>query len=198
MHKDMPSEDITSEFIDETRQTDQKESDSNHSGKLTTILIVIAVIVAATLVYNQFSSKPENQKGRTELKTVVVEPETTSSDSTSNTELTATTQDAAKSESVTPPSSTVKVISKLDTEGSATDHSWSLNIMSLTNKAYASEHLARLTAAGFSAEITEVMIHKTKWFRIFIPGFTTADEANTTATKITRETGYKDTWVSKG
>ncbi|GAV19343.1 sporulation related domain protein [Mariprofundus micogutta] len=72
---------------------------------------------------------------------------------------------------------------------------WALNVVSLTNKQYADEHLSELNAAGFAAELIEITINGNTWYRIRIPGFASVRDANKTAAEIAQKTPYKDSWA---
>ena len=201
MHKEMHTE---PEHGDEAQSIETKNLSSDKDGMLITGIIVV-VIIAVVLGYHLFSSNPQTQKNSTAPTTPVEKP---IADSVLASKTESTTPQAATIDTQTEaiktvtssmpvteePSSIVKINSKLDP---ADKPSWSLNLMSLVNKVYATEQLAALITAGYAAEIAVVSINGTNWYRIHIPGFATIHDASRFASRVANETAFRNTWVSR-
>jgi len=199
MHEEMHTE---SGYSDKAQPIETKNLSSDKDGMLITGIIVV-VTIGVVLGYHLFSSNPQTQKNSTAPTTSVEKPiaDTVLASKTEpallatiNTQLEVIKPVTGKTPIAKEPSSIVKINSKLDPADKA---SWSLNLISLMNKAYATEHLAALTSAGYAAETAVVSINGTTWYRIHIPGFVTVRDANKFASRMANETTYRSTWVSR-
>jgi len=190
MRKETQSEYAESGFTDEVPPSE----DNNQGLSATAIIAVIicaTVLIGAVMVYGQSPSDPEKPDMANITTTNGNDPE---SEATGSEALLKGSTETIASGS---PSSTVTIHSDLDTPKESPKHSWSINLISLTNKSYADEHLLALKSAGYAAEITEVTINETNWYRIIIPGFATVDEANAVASKLADKSDYSTNWVSE-
>ncbi len=74
---------------------------------------------------------------------------------------------------------------------------WVINLISLGNATSANHELKRLGRLGIHAESTKVDIHGKTWYRISLPGFPSAEEANRQRKVLASRLNIRDTWINK-
>jgi cell division septation protein DedD len=74
---------------------------------------------------------------------------------------------------------------------------WVINLASLPNKADAERFMTNARSRGVATDLYQVTVRGKEYWRVHVPGFTTADEANAKATLIKGKLGLKDAWVAK-
>jgi len=74
---------------------------------------------------------------------------------------------------------------------------WVINLASLKRKVDAETFAAKVNSEGVAAEINKVMVRGTTYWRVQLPGFSSADEARTKVTEVQEKLGLKDVWILK-
>jgi cell division septation protein DedD len=74
---------------------------------------------------------------------------------------------------------------------------WVINLASLPHKADAERFVANAESKGVGASLYQATVRGKNYWRVHVPGFTTAAEANAKASLIKEKLGLKDAWVAK-
>jgi len=74
---------------------------------------------------------------------------------------------------------------------------WVVNLVSLNNAAAAVHELERMKRLGIPAENVKAEIRGKTWYRIRVPGFASAKEANRQRKLLATKLGIQDTWIGK-
>ena len=82
-------------------------------------------------------------------------------------------------------------------ESSRAPETWAINLASLKRKVDAENFAAKANHKGVAAEINKVMVRGTTYWRVQLPGFSSADEARTKVTEVQEKLGLKDVWILK-
>ena len=77
------------------------------------------------------------------------------------------------------------------------DGPWVINLVSLPHKADAEHFVADAESKGVVAGLYQVTVRGKNYWRVHVPGFTTAAEAKAKASLIKEKLGLKDAWVAK-
>ena len=80
-------------------------------------------------------------------------------------------------------------------ESSWNSGTWVINLASLQRKVDAEHFVIMVDSKGVSAEIKEVTVRGMKYWRVQVPGFSSADEARTKASEVQNKLGLKDVWI---
>jgi len=72
---------------------------------------------------------------------------------------------------------------------------WAINLASLPRKADAEKFAANAYSKGVAAEIDQVMVSGETFWRVQVPGFSSADEAQAKIDEVQEELGLKDVWI---
>jgi hypothetical protein len=73
--------------------------------------------------------------------------------------------------------------------------SWVINLASLKQEVEAEVFLAKVGSKGVHAEITQVIVKGKTYWRVQVPGFSSAEVARTNASEIQDKLGLNDVWV---
>ena len=88
--------------------------------------------------------------------------------------------------------------SEIQIQETSIDHGpWVINLASLPRKADAERFVADAGSRGVTAALYQVTVKGKNYWRVHVPGFTTAAEANAKSTLIKEQLGLKDVWVAK-
>ncbi|MDQ6957662.1 MAG: SPOR domain-containing protein [Mariprofundaceae bacterium] len=74
---------------------------------------------------------------------------------------------------------------------------WVVNLTSLSRAVTANNEVTRLKALGIRAESIKVMTQGKTWYRIRVPGFASAEEADRQRKILGNRLGIHDTWIGK-
>jgi len=74
---------------------------------------------------------------------------------------------------------------------------WVVNLTSLSHAAAADNEVTRLKKLGIRAESIKVMTQGKTWYRIRVPGFANAKEADRQRRLLGNRLGIRDTWIGK-
>jgi hypothetical protein len=74
---------------------------------------------------------------------------------------------------------------------------WVINLASLPHKADAERFMANAGSRGVAADLYQVTVRGKNYWRVHVPGFSTAAEAKAKASLIKEKLGLKDVWVAK-
>lgn len=74
---------------------------------------------------------------------------------------------------------------------------WVVNLTSLSHAAAANNEVTRLKGLGIRAESIKVMTQGKIWYRIRVPGFASAEEADRQRRILGNRLGIRDTWIGK-
>jgi len=74
---------------------------------------------------------------------------------------------------------------------------WVVNLVSLSNAMAANNELKRLKQMGIQAESAKAEIQGKTWYRIRVPGFASAEEANRQRKKLANRLDIHGTWIGK-
>ena len=72
---------------------------------------------------------------------------------------------------------------------------WALSVASFQDVGAAESQAQRLNGAGFGAQVVPVTVKGKPWYRVMIPGFSSAGAARQQAARIESELGMKGAWV---
>jgi len=72
---------------------------------------------------------------------------------------------------------------------------WVINLVSLQQKVDAEHYVVKVNSKGIPAEINQVTVRGKKYWRVQVPGFSSADEARTQASEVQNKLGLKDVWI---
>ena len=155
------------------------------TGQTAALTVAIAEAPAATAPHQdrQALEQPVIQPN----KTAVVEPVTPAQHGNKPVSKTTTDEEFA--------ASVVTVNNNLDAQHDSAGPPWALNLMLVADRNNAAEHLSKLKAAGYGAELLHVTVKGKEWYRIRIPGFASVREARLTAAEIATGNTYQDSWV---
>lgn len=73
--------------------------------------------------------------------------------------------------------------------------SWVINLASLKQKVDAELFLVKVASKGVPAETTQVIVKGKKYWRVQVPGFSSAEVAKTKASEIQDKLGLNDVWI---
>lgn len=74
---------------------------------------------------------------------------------------------------------------------------WVINLASLKRKVDAENFSAKANSEGVATEINKVMVRGTTYWRVQVPGFSSADEARTKVSEVQKKLRLKDVWIVK-
>ena len=74
---------------------------------------------------------------------------------------------------------------------------WVINLASLPNKADAKRFMENAESKGVAAGLYQVTVRGKNYWRVHVPGFTSAAEAKAKASLIKEKLGLKDVWIAK-
>jgi len=74
---------------------------------------------------------------------------------------------------------------------------WVIYLTSLRREQDAVKFIAKVQSRGVSAKTDAVTVKGDKYWRVYVPGFTSVDQARTNATVIKEKLGLDDYWVAK-
>ena len=77
------------------------------------------------------------------------------------------------------------------------DGPWVINLVSLPHRADAERFVADAESKGVVAGLYQVTVRGKNYWRVHVPGFTTAAEAKAKSSLIKEKLGLKDVWVAK-
>jgi cell division septation protein DedD len=72
---------------------------------------------------------------------------------------------------------------------------WVINLASFQQKVDAENFGIKANSKGVAAEINQVTVRGKKYWRVQVPGFSSADEASTKASEVQNKLGLKDVWI---
>ena len=72
---------------------------------------------------------------------------------------------------------------------------WVINLVSLQQKADAEHFVANANSMGVAAEINQAIVRGKKFWRVQVPGFSSANDARTMASQVQSKLGLKDVWI---
>jgi len=90
------------------------------------------------------------------------------------------------------PTLDVKTQPQESNKGSGT---WVINLVSLQQKADAEHFVANANSMGVAAEINQATVRGKKFWRVQVPGYSSANDARTMASQIQSKLGLKDVWI---
>lgn len=82
-------------------------------------------------------------------------------------------------------------------KSSRNTETWVINLASLQRKVDAEHFVVRANSKGISAEINQVTVRGKKYWRVQVPGFSSAEEARTQVDEVQHKLGLKDVWIVK-
>jgi cell division septation protein DedD len=74
---------------------------------------------------------------------------------------------------------------------------WVINLASLSGKHDAERFMAKAKSRGIAADLNHVTVKEKEFWRVQVPGYSTADEAKAAAKLIKKKLGLDDVWVVK-
>jgi len=74
---------------------------------------------------------------------------------------------------------------------------WVINLTSFKHARKANNEVTRLKTLGIHAEVLKVKTHGKIWFRVRVPGFANAKDAEKQRKILTRQSGIQDTWIGR-
>jgi cell division septation protein DedD len=80
-------------------------------------------------------------------------------------------------------------------KSSRNTETWVINLASLQRKVDAEHFVVRANSKGISAEINQVTVRGKKYWRVQVPGFSSADEAKTQVGDVQNKLGLNDVWI---
>ena len=72
---------------------------------------------------------------------------------------------------------------------------WVLNLISFQREVDAERFAIKANSKGVAAEINQVTVKGMKYWRVQVPGFSSADEASTKGSEVQNKLGLKDVWI---
>lgn len=75
--------------------------------------------------------------------------------------------------------------------------SWFINLVSLQGRVDAEKFAAKANSKGVATEINQVVVRGKTYWRVQVPGFSSADEARTNIEEIEKKLRLKDVWIVK-
>lgn len=72
---------------------------------------------------------------------------------------------------------------------------WAINLASLQQKLDAEHFVAKVNSKGVAADIYQVTVRGKKYWRVQVPGFSSAEQAKAKASEVKNTLGLKDVWV---
>jgi len=72
---------------------------------------------------------------------------------------------------------------------------WAINLVSFQRKVDAEHFLIKANSKGVTAEINQVTVNGKKYWRVQVPGFSSAEETSTKASEVQNKLGLKDVWI---
>jgi cell division septation protein DedD len=72
---------------------------------------------------------------------------------------------------------------------------WVINLVSFQRKVDAERYVIKANSRGVSAEINQATARGKEYWRVQVPGFSSADEASTKASEVQNKLGLKDVWI---
>ncbi|MGB7931711.1 MAG: SPOR domain-containing protein [Gammaproteobacteria bacterium] len=72
---------------------------------------------------------------------------------------------------------------------------WVINLVSYQRGVDAERFVIKANFKGVSTEINHVTVRGKKYWRVQVPGFSSADEARTKASEVQNKLGLKDVWI---
>ncbi len=89
------------------------------------------------------------------------------------------------------------VVSKQHAAGVSKNRTWTINLISSPDKAYAVSFSDTAQSRGISTELQEVSVKGTPYWRVQVTGFSTQDEAKIAADTVKDKLGMADIWIMK-
>jgi cell division septation protein DedD len=74
---------------------------------------------------------------------------------------------------------------------------WVINLVSLQGRVDAEKFAAKAISKGVATEIDQVVVRGKTYWRVQVPGFSSADEARTNINEVEEKLGLKNVWVVK-
>ncbi len=72
---------------------------------------------------------------------------------------------------------------------------WVINLASLQRKVDAEHFVIQANSKGVAAEINQATVRGKKYWRVQVPGFSSANEARTKVSEVQSKLGLKDVWI---
>jgi len=102
-----------------------------------------------------------------------------------------------KKPSAPAPVATKPVVTAIKPAADSGHDLWVVNLTSLSHDTAANSEVARLKGLGIRAESIKVMTQGKTWYRIRVPGFSSAEEADRQRKILSKRLGIRDTWIGK-